>query len=145
MPGRSARRRRPPSTSASAAAVTCGAGIRLHRRRSLTAADVTRLDGLPITSPARTVLDLAAAGLRGVRLEAVIDRAVHELLDFPDLEQLLASRQPGTAALRESLARYAPGSVDVRSRLEELCLELCEAHGLPRPATRTAGTDRRGA
>jgi hypothetical protein len=110
-------------------------GIRLHRRRALTAADVTRLDGLPITTPARTVLDLAAAGLRGVRLEAVIDRAVHELLDFSDLEPLLATRRPGTAALREVLGRYAPGSVDVRSRLEELCLELCEAHGLPRPAT----------
>lgn len=43
--------------------------------------------------------------------------------------------QPGTAALREVLERYAPGSVDVRSRLEEMCIELRDAHGILRPST----------
>ena len=109
-------------------------GIRLHRRRSLSAADITALDGLPITTPARTVLDLAAAGLRGAKLEAVVDIAVHERLDFGDLERLLASAQPGTAELREVVRRYAPGTVDVRSRLEALLIELCDAAGVPRPA-----------
>src|SRR5918995_2496530 len=108
-------------------------GIRLHCRRSLPATDVTRLDGLPITTPARTVLDLAADGLRGRKLEAVLDLAEQTLLDFSDLEALLRRRQPGTAALREVLDRYAPGSVDVRSRLEEMCIELCDASGIPRP------------
>ena len=84
-------------------------GIRLHRRHSLSADDVTVLDGLPITTPARTVLDLAAAGLRGAKLEAVVDVAVHERLDFADLERLLRSRQPGTAALREVVRRYSVG------------------------------------
>src|SRR5829696_2780279 len=112
-------------------------GIRLHCRRSLTPADITRLDGLPITTPARTVLDLAACGLDGLKLEAVVDRAEQLLLDFSDLEDLLrrCHRQPGTAALREVLQRYEPGAIDVRSRLEEACVELCEAHGLPRPST----------
>ena len=100
-------------------------GIRLHRRRFLGIDDVTELDGLPITTPARTVLDLAAAGLRGARLEAVVDVAVHERLDFGDLDRLLGSRQAGTAALREVVRRYAPGSVDVRSGLEVRFLELC--------------------
>jgi predicted transcriptional regulator of viral defense system len=109
-------------------------GIRLHYRRSLSADDVTALDGLPITTPARTVLDLAASGLRGAKLEAVVDVAVHERLDFGDLERLLASRQAGTAALREVVRRYAPGSVDVRSGLEVRFLELCDGGGLPRPA-----------
>jgi len=118
--GRSGRLRRP--------------GLRLHRRRSLSAAEVTVLDGLPITTPARTVLDLAAGGLRGAKLEAVVDVAVHERLDFGDLERLLRSRQPGTTALREVLGRYAAGSVDVRSRLERLCVELCDSAGLPRPS-----------
>ena len=109
-------------------------GIRLHCRRSLCADDVTVLDGLPITTPARTVLDLAAGGLRGAKLEAVVDVAVHERLDFADLERLLASRQAGTAALREVVRRYAPGSVDVRSGLELRFLELCDRAGVPRPA-----------
>jgi predicted transcriptional regulator of viral defense system len=34
-------------------------GIRLHRTRWLPPDEVTRLDGLPITTPARTLLDLA--------------------------------------------------------------------------------------
>jgi hypothetical protein len=112
-------------------------GIRLHCRRSLSAADVTHLDGLPITTPARTVLDLAATGLRGRELEQVLDLAEQKHLDFSDIDDLLRrrARQPGTAALREVLERYAPGSVDTRSRLEEMCLELCDAHGIPRPST----------
>lgn len=112
-------------------------GIRLHCRRSLSAADVTQLDGLPITTPARTVLDLAASGLRGRDLELVLDLAEQRQLDFSDLEALLrrCAGQPGTAALREVLARYAPGSVDTRSRLEEMCIALCDAHGIPRPST----------
>ena len=112
-------------------------GIRLHCRSSLTVADVTHLDGLPITTPARTVLDLAAAGLRGRDLEKVLDLAEQKHLDFSDIDALLrrCARQPGTAALREVLARYAPGSVDTRSRLEEMCIELCDAHAIPRPST----------
>jgi very-short-patch-repair endonuclease len=31
------------------------------------------------------------------------------------------------------LSRYVVGAVDTRSELEELVLELCDAHGLPRP------------
>jgi hypothetical protein len=112
-------------------------GIRLHCRRSLPATDVTRLDGLPITTPARTVLDLAADGLRGRKLEAVLDLAERQQVDFSHLEDLLrrSRRQPGTAALREVLQRYAPGSIDTRSRLEEMCVELCDTYGIPRPST----------
>ena len=112
-------------------------GIRLHCRSCLTAADVTELDGMPITTPARTVLDLAAGGLRGRDLEKVLDLAEQAHLDFSHVEDLLrrCGRQPGTAALREVLQRYAPGSVDTRSRLEEMCVELCDAHAIPRPST----------
>jgi len=112
-------------------------GIRLHCRRFLPATDITQIDGLPITTPARTVLDLAADGLRGRKLEAVLDQAERKLLDFSDIEGVLrrCHRQPGTAALRTVLERYAPGSVDTRSRLEEMCIELCDGHGIPRPST----------
>ena len=110
------------------------AGIRLHWCRALPADEVTTLDGLPITTPARTLLDLAAGGLRGRYLEAAIDAAERKrLLDFADLHKLL-ERYPGragTPALRAVLARYRGG--DTRSELEVLIAELCDAHGLPRP------------
>ncbi|HKH16398.1 MAG TPA: DUF559 domain-containing protein [Solirubrobacteraceae bacterium] len=108
-------------------------GIRLHRTRSLPADEVTELNGLPITTPARTLLDLAAGGLRGRPLEAALDRALLRVLDFADLQRVLARhpRRPGSPALKAVLSRYNP--VDTRSRLEELLVELCDAHGLPQP------------
>src|SRR5215217_7621416 len=109
-------------------------GIRLHWRRVLPADEITQLSGLPITTPARTLLDLAASGLRGRRLEAALDRAeLLRLLDFADLQRLLARYpgRPGTPSLKAVLARYRAG--DTRSVLEALVAELCDAHGLPRP------------
>ena len=111
-------------------------GIRLHRRPALLTDEVTRHEGLPITTPARTLLDLAAGGLRGRPLEAALDRAeLLRLLDFAELQRLLARypQRPGSRSLMATLSQYVAGSVDTRSVLEELVLELCDAHGLPRP------------
>jgi Protein of unknown function (DUF559)/AbiEi antitoxin C-terminal domain len=109
-------------------------GIRLHWQRAIPADEVTQLDGLPITTPARTLLDLAAGGLRGRALEAAVDAAERKrLLDFADLHELLA-RYPGrrgTPALKAVLARYRGG--DTRSLLEEIVAGLCDTHDLPRP------------
>jgi hypothetical protein len=112
------------------------AGIRLHRR-TLTDDEVTSLDGLPITTPERTLLDLAASGLRGRALERVIDQAERRrLVDFGTVERLLERHHgaPGTASLRAVLARYAAAPVETRSALEDLVVELCDLHGIPRPA-----------
>ena len=109
-------------------------GIRVHRNGPLPGDEVTERDGLPITTPARTLLDLPAGGIRGRSLENALDRAQRlRLLDFADLHRLLARypRRPGTPSLKAVLARYRPG--DTRSELEALVAELCDAHGLPRP------------
>ncbi len=134
-------------SSARAVDVTVGlggraqrAGIRHHRTRSLPADEVTALAGLPITTPARTVLDLAAGGLRGRRLEAALDRAeLLRLLDFAELKQLLARypRRRGTPRLVALSSRYVAGTVSTRSHLEELVLELCDAHEIARPHVNT--------
>jgi len=99
---------------------------------------VTALAGLPITTPARTVLDLAAGGLRGRRLEAALDRAeLLRLLDFAELKQLLARypRRRETPRLVALSSRYVAGTVSTRSHLEELVLELCDAHEIARPTS----------
>ena len=109
-------------------------GIRIHWRPSMPADEVTTLDGLPITTPARTLLDLAAGGLRGRHLEAAVDAAERKrLLDFADLHELLERYpgRPGTPSLKAVLERYRGG--DTRSELESIVAELCDAHGLPRP------------
>jgi very-short-patch-repair endonuclease len=100
------------------------AGIRIHRPRALPDDEVTTLRGLPITTPARTLLDLAAAGLRPRALETALDQAEQErVLDFAELHELLARypRRPGTRLLKAQLERY----------------QLCDARGLPRPSENT--------
>ena len=114
-------------------------GLVLHHRRSVPPDELTSLDGLPITTPARTLLDLAASGLNRTRLELAVDRAEkRRLVDFADLRMLLARYpgRPGTPSLNAVLASYS-GPLDTRSELEDLLLELCDAHGLPRPSVNT--------
>ena len=111
----------------------------MHRPRALPDDEVTALRRLPITTPARTLLDLAAAGLRARALETALDLAEQQqLLSFAELHQLLARypRRPGTRLLTAQLDRYR-GPTDVRSHLERLFNELCDAQRLPRPLVNT--------
>jgi very-short-patch-repair endonuclease len=103
------------------------AGIRLHRRR-LAPADTTIERGIPITTPARTLIDLART-LKGRPLEQALDRAEHlRLLDFAEFQC-----RPIPSSLQAQLARYQ--ATFTRSELEERFLALCDDHGLPRPET----------
>ena len=109
-------------------------GIRLHRRKAIADDELTTLDGLPITTAARTLLDLSASGVRGRPLATAVDRAEQSgVLDFADLALLLDryAGRAGVPALRDALDRYAGG--DARSALEEIVGELCAVHGIPRP------------
>jgi hypothetical protein len=96
-----------------------------------------------ITTPARTVLDLAARS--GVReIERLVDRGVAlDLLDPRDLERALRDHpgRAGTPRLRAVLATYSP--TVTRSELEERFLDLCDREGIPRPMVngRVAGLE----
>jgi hypothetical protein len=108
-------------------------GIVVHRSTTLRREDVATHRGLPVTTPIRTLLDVAAT-VRGRRLEQLLDRA-EPLIDFDSLQQRLEAhpQRRGVPALRALLASYEAGSVVTRSELEEGFLRLCDDHGLPRP------------
>jgi hypothetical protein len=93
-------------------------------------------DGIPVTSLARTLLDLAAM-LPARRLRRAIERSEElRLFDLGPVDSLLARAggHPGAGRLRRALALYRP-SPFTRSGLERRFLELvCEA-GLPTPST----------
>jgi very-short-patch-repair endonuclease len=95
---------------------------------------VTTKDGIPTTTPARTILDLAAT-LQAHRLERLLDQAeILRLTDYPSLDAI-ASAHPGhrgATRLRNTLAKYQAGKL-IRSDLEERFFRLCDDHGLPRP------------
>jgi len=110
-------------------------GIRVHRHPGLTAAEITVRHAIPVTTPARTILDLAAT-VPDRRLEHALDQAeIQELTDYPALDALARAhpRHRGATRLRKLLDSYEAGTARTRSDLEIAFLELCEDHGLPRP------------
>jgi uncharacterized protein DUF559 len=110
-------------------------GIVVHRRRHL-AADITRYRGIPITTPVRTLIDLATR-LPRRELEAAVNEADRlDLVDPESLRAALAGRggERGVAALRRVLDRHAFALTD--SELERLFLPIARRAGLPEPLTR---------
>lgn len=110
-------------------------GIVLHRSMALRAGDIRHRHGIPVTSPARTVVDLASV-LPRRRLERVIDACERlGLCDLDALEAIVEAQptRPGAGAVAAVLREHRIGSTLTRSELEELFLKLCREHGLPQP------------
>lgn len=110
------------------------AGIRLHRVRSIDPGDRTVLEGIPVTTPIRTVLDLAAS-IETRLLEKVTARLAREgLLDLEQLAMRVGSprTRQGAPALRAVLERPG-GPALTRSEAESVFLALVREAGLPAP------------
>jgi very-short-patch-repair endonuclease len=97
--------------------------------------DVTTVSGIPVTSPARTVLDLAPDETRRDlgRLLRRVDG--EELLDRRRFEALISrtSGHRGNAKLAAALRAYKPETAVLRSDLEKRFRDLVLTAGLPRP------------
>lgn len=107
----------------------------VHRSRTLDPdVHVIRIDGLPTTTPTRTIQDLAQV-LTPHRLQRVLHKAEHlKLLDAAGL----AATPPGrrSIALRKGLEQLRSAGLQLtRSELEERMLALLDAHHLPHPQT----------
>jgi len=111
-----------------------GAGVRVYRFATLQPDEVTRHVGLPITTPARTLLDVART-LDAWQLEQILARAVRDGLVSVDALALLLKRHPrqrGTRALRRLLAASV-GPAFTRSEAEARFLALIRKAGLADP------------
>jgi predicted transcriptional regulator of viral defense system len=115
-------------------------GLRVHGRRRLAPEDRDVALGVPVTSVARTLVDLADV-LRPEQLRSALVRVEDQRsADVRAIEQALARvrGRPGRghAALRAALdeLRERRGG-RTRSDLEELFLALVARTGLPRPRT----------
>jgi very-short-patch-repair endonuclease len=109
-------------------------GILLHLPRRSAAEDRSIEDGIPVTSVARTLLDLAEVAPRR-HLERALEQAERlELFDLRAVERLIdrSHGHHGLRALNASLRDYRETPL-TRSELERAFLELCEEAGLPRP------------
>jgi very-short-patch-repair endonuclease len=105
------------------------AGILVHRS-PLPPGDVMVYDGIPVTTPGRTLIDLAdVLSTRG--LERVFDQAEFLRLDCTALRVIPGRR--GALRLASVLAEHRPGTTPTRSELEEAMLALCREAALPAP------------
>jgi very-short-patch-repair endonuclease len=99
--------------------------------------DRTVVDGIPVTSPARTVLDLAPAESRR-DLDRLLRRADElQLLDRRQFEALglRAGGHPGRVKFANALRAFKPETATLRSDLERRFRRLVLAAGLPTPQT----------
>lgn len=108
-------------------------GIDLHVVRRLDHRDTTIRDGIPITTPARTLVDLAASGPARQAERALEQAYIQRLLAPGALEDAL-SRANGrpTGVLRGLIAAQRPSTI-TRSELEEAFLAIVRGIGLPDP------------
>jgi hypothetical protein len=114
----------------------CRPGIRGMRRPGLGAIEVTEVDGIPVTTPFRTLLDLATE-LRPERLERAVNEADKlDLIDPDTLREELGRRvgERGTPALRRLLDRDSFRLSD--SELETRFRPIAIRAGLPPPLSK---------
>ncbi len=110
-------------------------GIVVHRRTGLRDHDIVHHKGIPVTSPALTLVDFAAVA-SSARLEAAINAA--DKLDRINPDSLrravdVMPRRPGRAAVRRLLDRRTFLLTD--SELERRFARIIRRAGLPPPLT----------
>jgi hypothetical protein len=111
------------------------AGIDVHRSTTLTPEDVIHTNGIPCTTVARTMLDLAQVISRRA-LERALDQAeILDLLDLAALDDQIERNKarPAAKRLQAVLDEHYIGSTPTWSELEEALLAACRRAGLPTP------------
>jgi very-short-patch-repair endonuclease len=112
------------------------AEVAVHRtRRPL---EVSSRDRIRVTTPMRTLADLADT-LPDRQLEKAIEQAhVLRLLDIAAVEAIAREHGPGRRGprrLQRVVRAHDAEGTRTRSELEDALLVLCDRHGLPRPRT----------
>ncbi|MCW3063580.1 MAG: hypothetical protein JWN32_752 [Solirubrobacterales bacterium] len=109
-------------------------GIRVHTSRRLAGAQTTRRGSIPVTTPARTLVDLAEIlpprQLERALAEAEVLRVVHRSTLAVELE-----RTPGRRGAKALMELLAVEPARTKSGLEEAFLALIRGSDLPQPET----------
>lgn len=123
------------SVPAASSGARSTAAVCVHRPRRLEPADITSRDGIPVTTVARTLIDLGDV-VRAEQVRRAFIRAEQlRLLDLVQIDGALERAGPrrGAAVLRGVLRAYDPRWQATRSGLELRMLDIVRDHGLPQP------------
>lgn len=108
-------------------------GIAIHRTRR--PIESTMRDGVPVTTPMRTLADLADT-LPQRQLEKALEQAhALKLLDVAAIDSLHAAGRRGPRRIRQLVRQHDIEHTHTRSELEDAVLALCDRYGIPRPRT----------
>ena len=110
-------------------------GLRVHRSGRLSPDEVIVHERMPVTTVARTLLDLA-----DVLPPQTLKRAVNEAeyLRILDMTSLIAVVQNNPGRRDGKLLRAAEGPAELtRSHLEQRFIEILSRHNVPRPRVNT--------
>jgi very-short-patch-repair endonuclease len=106
-------------------------------RNALSPGEFETLDAIPVTSPARTLLDAASVAPRDVVEEALDEALRRRLVSMPrlrwGLEQWERSRRPGVAIMRALMEARDPAASVPQSVFETRLLRTMKQAALPRP------------
>lgn len=108
-------------------------GLRIHHS-AIELDEITVRRGIPVTTPARTLLDLAATCTRRDLERALRQAEFHQRADREEIDNVVR-RYPGRrgrARLRVVLTAVRPGEM-TKSDFEIAFVAFAERHGLPRP------------
>lgn len=109
-------------------------GLRVYRTTRLDPRETRRREGVPVTAPARTLLDLATLISERDLARAVEEAQVLRIVTPRELAHIAGRGRPGSAALRAVLNLQHEPSL-TRSEAEIAFLELIRSAGLPAPET----------
>ncbi len=107
-------------------------GIRFHRARSLDPRDTTRIHGIPTTTPARAILEIAPQ-LSDRRLKRLVRQAQAERIASVGQFEAMLGRANGHAGTRRIAAIIATGAAPTYSGDEDTVLDLLLDEGFAHP------------
>jgi hypothetical protein len=110
-------------------------GIDSHRCSSLRESERTVVRGIPCTTVARTLLDLAGAVRMTELRKAIAEAEVLRIFDLTAVQDVAdhGRGRRGVARLRTLISELHPSTKLARGELERRFLELCDSAGLPAP------------
>jgi hypothetical protein len=107
-------------------------GIKVYRSRTLVRRDVRDRHGIPVTSPARTLLDLATVLPEKALRRAARQAQAMRLVTPREIEEI-CDRLAGHRGVGKLRRVVAGGPAPTASPLEDIVLDLLDRAGIPRP------------
>jgi predicted transcriptional regulator of viral defense system len=114
-------------------------GLVVHESKAFDPVDAMVIDGIPVTTPERTLLDLGAVCHESV-VEMALDAAEkRELVTKESLRAIVKrlgrSGRNGVGTLRRVLDSHDPDRKPAESEMETLLVQVLRRHGFPEPVT----------